>query len=209
MQETIYAIGNSHVNIFASGESSFQVPGESKGFKSYPIGPTIAYNFTQNHLPIVLKTLMENKVPLGSKVLLVVGEVDCRWHLPYQSALQKRSTSSIVAECVERFMGTFDALQEVGYQPCGWGGHPTTDGPHNDDQNQPVFGDMLYRNAIAWHWKETIKNWCKNNNWGYYSIFEKLVWADLTTRTEFMQDYCHLSTSKVRPFINEVFGITE
>lgn len=203
----IYAIGNSHVNIFSGKDNGFFHPGESPGFKSFPMGPTIAYNFTEHHLPKIEKIIEDYQIPKGSKILLVVGEVDCRWHIPFQAHKQNRQTGLIIDECLSRFFKTFLTLSEMGYEPMGWGTHPTTNRPHSDDQSEPVFGDIIYRNGICLFWNEYLRGKCNRYGFEYKSIYPYLVYPNNMTRTEYFQDYCHLSTEKVRPFIDKEFGV--
>ena len=188
-------------------EDRFTEAGESPGFKSYPIGPTIAYNFSTHHLPKVKQIIEENKIPDGAKILLVVGEVDCRWHIPFQADKQKRSTGSIVVECLDRFFETLIHLRELGYEPMGWGTHPTTILGHSDDINQPRFGDVIYRNGICLVWNDYLQYKCARYNFPYKSIYWNLVYSNNITRVEYFQDYCHLSTHKVRPFVEKEFGL--
>ena len=97
----IFCIGNSHVNIFRGIDEVF---GDDKieMFKTKHIGPTIAYNFYEHHYPQVLDYLSSTNINITNDyVMLIVGEVDCRWHLPKQAELQNRNVENLIEECIK------------------------------------------------------------------------------------------------------------
>ena len=111
----IYAIGNSHAHFFTNSH-----PADTEGrfkneyFTSYSLGPTIAYNFYEHHLQKIIELIQSNKINIlpSDHILLVVGEVDCRWHLPKQAEEQKRNVQDIVNECIDRFFKTHLFLKQ-------------------------------------------------------------------------------------------------
>ena len=108
----IHCIGNSHINIF-SGKNEITSESYNSVFKLKHVGPVIAFNFYENHYPNVLEYL--NDFDKEDYVMLIVGEVDCRWHLLKQSNLQNRNINDLVKECVDRFCGRavlFDIFTE-------------------------------------------------------------------------------------------------
>lgn len=140
--------------------------------------------------------------------MLIVGEVDCRWHLPLQASIQNRSIESVVDECIDRLFVSYLDLIERGYRIIGWGGHPSTTSGHNDDMNQPVFGDCINRNSISRYWNNTLKIKCEEHNIEYVSIIEDLIDGEELTRMEYFMDYCHLYPEKtkdlyLKKFINK------
>ena len=195
----IYCFGNSHVNFFTDDhpETNNRWTCDSAGiFTSYCIGPVIAYNFTKNHLPKVLQILSSNKNFNFDEdyVMIVIGEVDCRWHLPKQINDQNRQMEEVVEECVNRFFESFFILREKGYKFIGWGGHPSTTAGHSNNMDSPVFGDCKSRNKISSHFKNIYKQKCLENNIPFISILEDLIDDDGLTRMDFFRDYCHLKT---------------
>jgi hypothetical protein len=116
----IFAIGNSHCHFFSGSH-----PGDTSGkkanqhFVSYSLGPVIAYNFYEHHLPKIYSLIEQKKIQIRAKdfIMLVVGEVDCRWHLPKQAADKGVSIEGLVKECVTRF---FRAVLELNKTSLLW-----------------------------------------------------------------------------------------
>jgi len=202
----IYIVGNSHVNVFSNSHPACR---QAVSFKdgnyevtTLPLGPNTAWNFTEKYLPVVTKIAETLPIPLGSKILLVVGEIDCRWHLPYQANLQKTSIFSIVDECMERFFPSFIRLRELGYQPCAWAVPPANNIPPNQDPDNPVYGTSIFRTVTIENWNYNLKTRCEKEGFEYYSIYEDLL--DNTNgciQPEYMADYCRLNHDTVYPLI--------
>lgn len=199
----IYAIGNSHSHFFTNSH-----PGDAEGrlkneyFTSYSLGPTIAYNFYEHHLEKIINLIKSKEINILAEdyILLVVGEVDCRWHLPKQIEGQKKSIEEMVKECIDRFFRTHLFLKENGYNIISWGGHPSTTSGHNDDLSSPVYKDCLYRNKISKEWDRYMKHISLSNSIPNVSIVNDLIDENGLTRMEYFNDYCHLNTNKL--FVN-------
>jgi hypothetical protein len=200
----IYCIGNSHARFF-SGSDCKQPNWPHRNasedllpyFKTYSIGPVIAYNFYEHHYPTVLD-IVTNEVVDKEKdyVMLVVGEVDCRWHLPKQIEIQNKEISDVVSECVNRFFRSYIDLQKRGYKTICWGAHPSTTSGHNENVEEPVYGECVYRNLIAQKYNYYLHEASKQYNIEYISIFENLVDQNNITNMSFFSDYCHLNPAK-------------
>jgi hypothetical protein len=197
----IYSIGNSHAHFFTGTPPGTQGFGSSQNeyFTSISLGPVIAYNFFEHHYPILLNALSQNqiKIQTGDKILLTIGEVDCRWHLPKRANDHKQCVNDVVHECVDRFFRTHIDLKQRGYDVIGWGGHPTTNDGHNDNQDCPIFGDVLYRNEISKEWSSYLESKCLWNGISFVSIIDDLISIDGTTKMEYYIDYCHLKTESL------------
>lgn len=200
----IYVFGNSHSHFFTNSHPSTHGWGNVRGnlFSSFSLGPTIAYNFYQNHYPRVLSELSSVKFNHETDyILLAVGEVDCRWHIPKQAELQNRDVDELVVECVERFFETHLDLKKRGYNVIAWGGHPSTTQNHSDDMSSPIYGDCFLRNGITLMWDSHIKKLSNIHNIHHISIVDNLIDSVGLTRMDYFMDYCHLNE---RCF-NEVF----
>lgn len=212
--DVIHCIGNSHVWIF-NGEDDSHFPPTRQVlpyFKTYHIGPVIAYNFVEHHLPRVVQELRAHGVAPGSKVMLCVGEVDCRWHLPYQCQQQGRSAKDIVKPCLDRYFRSFLLLKEQGYEMYAWAAHPSTDHGHMDppgtDTVGPVFGLQQLRNNITVQWNSYLEQLCLKHGVKFVSIYRHLVDGKNVTKMEYLRDYCHLS-HKCVPFILKELGLPD
>lgn len=202
----IYCIGNSHANVFTDTHPATQNKIFKSGFVSCSIGPVIAYNFSENHLYKVLNILESSDFNKKSDyVMLIVGEVDCRWHLPKKSNDNNIDYYDVVKECIDRFFNNYLHLKKQGYNIIGWGGHPSTTMGHDDNPDQPVFGNCLTRNYISRTWDKLLKDKCELNNIPYISIMENLIDNNGFTKMEYFMDYCHLDYSKVKSILFEKF----
>ena len=210
----IYVFGNSHSHLFTNSKPDTYGIGEVKNeyFTSISLGPVIAYNFYDHHYNGVLDWLNRLNVDKNKDyIMLIVGEVDCRVHLPKQINLQNLKINDVVDECVNRFFNVYLDLKSKGYNIIGWGGHPSTTAPPNDDTSQPIVGDCLFRNEISLCWDKKLKKLCDDYKITYVSVVKNLIDEDKMTKMDYFIDYCHLSHDKIKPLLIEKFnsiGIT-
>ena len=193
----IHCIGNSHVNIFKGGDVIISGVDTIPLFKTHYIGPIIAYNFYDHHYPAALEYILENVNKDNDYIMFIVGEVDCRWHIPKQAENQNKPPFEIVDECIKRYFKSLVDLKNQGYKLIGWGGHPSTTAGHDDDVNKPVYGDCLTRNAITKYWSKSLEEKCHKYDIPFTSIIDDLIDDDGLTKMEYFLDYCHLKSSMV------------
>ena len=203
----IYVFGNSHSHFFSNSTPSKNGEGENKNeyFRSFSLGPVIAYNFYEHHFPLMIEWM--NNLPITEKdsILIAVGEVDCRWHLLKQAEVQNRNVINIIYECIDRFFRAHLHLKENGYNVIGWGGHPSTINTFGNVPEDPVYGDCLTRNKISLIWNDYLEMKCKENNIKFSSIIRDLINVDGLTKMEYYWDYCHLDPRKYLPTVIEKF----
>jgi hypothetical protein len=204
----IYTFGNSHSHLFTgSAPSTFGI-GEIRNpyFTSISLGPTIAYNFYENHHNNLLNWV--NKLNINKEndfIMLVVGEVDCRVHLPRQVILQNRSIDEIVKECIDRFFRVYIDLKNKGYKVIGWGGHPSTTSGPSENPSEPIVGDCIFRNSISLSWDKHLETLCLKNKIPYITIIKDLINDNNLTDMDYFMDYCHLRLDKVMEIIRNKF----
>ena len=203
----IYVFGNSHAHFFTNSTPSKIGEGENSNeyFRSFSLGPVIAYNFFDHHYPNMISLINSLPIDTSDFILIAIGEVDCRWHLPKQSQLQSRPISSVIAECVTKFFQTHLHLKAHGYNVIGWGGHPSTTADHDANPSSPIFGDCLSRNKISLEFSNHISILCRKNKIHFLSIIEDLINIDGLTKMEYYRDYCHLDSLKYLPIVIEKF----
>lgn len=197
----IHLIGNSHVNTFSNDEKvNFSF--ENEFFKSYHIGPIIAYNFYEHHMTHVNEII--KNIQKNDYISLIVGEVDCRVHLPLQADIQTKTDSEIVDECVTRLFRCYDDLLERNYKLIVYSTHPTTiEGHDMTREDRPIYGDMSRRNNISLMWNKKLEELCKSKNIKFVNFYDLLVNENNITKMEYFLDYCHLNSSMCYPFILE------
>jgi hypothetical protein len=203
----IYCFGNSHAHFFTDSTPSRFGKGELQNefFQSFSLGPVIAYNFYEHYYPTMIEMLNGLNLTEADRVMIAVGEVDCRWHLPKQADAQKRPVEAIVDECLNRFFRAHRHLRDFGYNVIAWGGHPSTTRGHDDNPSEPVYGDCLTRNKISLRWNDYLESLCKADNIQFVSIVRDLIDVDGLTRMEYYKDYCHLDSKKLLPVVTERF----
>ena len=202
----IYCIGNSHVNFFTKTHPSIRnTVSVCDSFTSFNIGPVIAYNYYEHHLTKTYDALKACGAPLGAQVLMVVGEVDCRWHLPKRVSETRMKPEMIVTQCAQRFFRAVLDVKSKGYKPILWGGHPSTTAGHNDAVDGPIWGDCLTRNRISNLWTNKLVEFAKPTKIPLVSLLHLLIDEHNLTRMEYFMDYCHLDSDKLLPTAIQLF----
>ena len=203
----IHVFGNSHVWIFNGDEEHFPPRKQVlPHFLTYHLGPTTAWSWTEKYLPQVQQLIRKHRIPKSSKIMFVVGEVDCRWHLPFQAKNHGRDVEDVVRECMDRYFESFKKMTAQGFEMYAWGTHPTTTAGHCDDPQGPIFGTVQERNRISVIWNQMLKDKCKANGIKYVSIYRHMVDENNITKMEYMRDYCHMANNCI-PLILKEFGL--
>jgi len=202
----IYVFGNSHAHFFTDSFPGTIGEGEkhNEHFRSFSLGPVIAYNFVDHHFPTMVNLLNSLPITPNDPVLITIGEVDCRWHLLKQAEIQKRNAKDVVHECIDRFFTSHIYLKDNGYKVVGWGGHPSTTSGHCDT-GDVVYGDCLTRNKITLEWNDYLEQKCRAKGIIFTSIVKDLINVDGLTKIEYYKDYCHLDSAKYLPVVIEKF----
>jgi hypothetical protein len=201
----IHLIGNSHTHTFSANPSHIESINPASGkLRCYHIGPVIAYNFYEHYLPIIKTEYLAKIDKDNDYICFIIGEVDCRIHLPQQADIQNRTDEDIVAECVSRFSRVYEALE--GYKFIVFGTHPTTTEPHSMDRRErPIYSSMERRNNICVLWNRYMKELADNNGFPFISIYDYLVDENNCTKMEYFFDYCHLKADRVWPLVYAEF----
>lgn len=199
----IHLIGNSHVNTF-SNDDKLNLSFENEYFKSHHIGPVIAYNFYEHHMGAVNEIIVNNNINEKDYISLIVGEVDCRLHLPLQADNQNKTDDEIVDECVIRLFRCYDELINRGHNVIVFSTHPTTIENHNmSAEDRPIYGDVVRRNNICLMWNKKLQTLCEIKNIKYVNFYDLLVDEHNITKMEYFLDYCHLNSCMSYPYILE------
>lgn len=199
----IYCFGNSHAHFFTDSHPGTLRFGEKQNeyFISYSANfhnpnpkyrHVLAHKFIERYFPYIINAINVTNVNENDYVMFIVGEIDCRWHLPKKVKTQNRSIQDVVQECVDQFFPALLHLKDNGYNVIGWGNHPTTTSGHNDDPDNPVYGDCLFRNEISLCWNDMLEKHCRSNDMKFVSIVRNLIDENGLTKMEYFRDYCHL-----------------
>jgi hypothetical protein len=208
----IYAMGNSHAHFFSNSHPGDLGWGKVRGehFVSYSANfhhpnpkyrHVLVHKFTERFYPFLVQTINNADLTGNDYIMFIVGEIDCRWHFPKKVQTQNRTIEDVLKEEMEYFFPAFLHLQENGYNVVGWGGHPSTVQGHNDDPDNPVYGDCFTRNKISLLWNDMLEERCRKNNMKFVSVIRDLINPDGLTKKEYMFDYCHLNWTPYEPNI--------
>ena len=194
-----FCIGNSHVYQF--GEN-FQAQDYfcNKNFRGVSIGGCVAYNFLTSHLVRTHEHLIKFGFNSSKETLiLIVGEVDCRYHLPKQAELQKRQLIDITVECVDRYFHSIMEFSNV-CNVIAWGVHPSSIAPHREGGH--IYGSMELRNYVSVLFNKRLRELCEWKKIQFRSIYHHLVNSCNVTKMEYYIDDLHLNSHLVKNFIN-------
>lgn len=210
----IHCIGNSHALMF-SGSS---VPprkfpiwprrhayDRTSFFKTYSLGPIIAYNFYEHHHSKAMHVINTVRVSKENDyVMFCIGEVDCRWHIPKQAELQNRTLEDVTIECVQRYFRSLNEIHDLGYKVMAWMAQPSTTYGHSDNIESPVYQTCEIRNHISSVYNAELKKLCDASNIYFLDIFDRLLDPNTKlTNMSYYIDYCHLDPIKVVPMVME------
>lgn len=201
----IHCIGNSHLNNFSFTAGCINFDHSlNKLFKFFHMGPTIAYNFYEHHFQRFKSEYLHKIKKEEDYIIFVIGEVDCRVHLPKQADEQNKTDDEIVKECVDRFNRIYDELP--GYKIIIFSTHPTTtDGHHMSGEGEMIYGSCERRNKICVLWNKHMREFSEKRGYPYLSFYEDMVDENNITKMEYFFDYCHLNNIKIKPLMDREF----
>jgi hypothetical protein len=185
----IHVVGNSHACFFSGTDVLQGLPYWEKKMdcriaeiKVYTLGPCTAYQFDENHGD-VLDIL---GIPKGENVLMVLGEIDCRWQIPYHSPTLIGSLAG-VEDTIRRYKVGLDKMHRR--NPIGvWAVHPPSRGIP-----KPSVGQCSFRHAITHYWNDRMQELCDQCGWQFFSIFHRVLASDGLIDMKYMLDDIHLA----------------
>lgn len=197
----IYCFGNSHAHFFTDSH-----PGElgwgkkrndhfasySGNFHNPQYRHVLVHKFGERFFPYFINPINSLPITENDFIMFIVGEIDCRWHFPKKIKTQDKTIDQVLNEELEYFFPSFLQLKENGYNILGWGGHPSTTKGHNDDPDNPIYGDCLFRNEVSLRWNDLLGETCGKNDIKFISIIRDLINPDGLTKMEHFYDDYHL-----------------
>ena len=209
----IHCIGNSHACLFSGSNvhpGCFHIWPQRNNFdqlpffRTYSIGPAIAYYFYEHHHYKILDIINNVHIPKTDSIMFCIGEVDCRWHIPFQAKLQNRTIEEVIVECVQRYFQSLKEINNMGYKVMAWMAHPSTIAGHNENPDSPVYETCQIRNEISCLFNNELNKLCKQHGIYFLDIFKQLL-DPVTGLTDmnYYIDYCHLDAIKTMPLIIE------
>jgi len=142
-----------------------------------------------------LDVLFHKDIPPRAAVLLVYGEIDCRWHIP-KAVLGGKDIPSAVGATVARFMTLPQRLARAGYDVTVWQPSGVTVGdptPPEANHPLPTSGSQQLRLDITREYCAQLTAACQRENIRCTGIVGKYHSWNEPAAAECFLDYCHLS----------------
>ncbi len=199
--KVIYCIGDSHSNFFYGQDKIINGHEISESllqcFKVYHLGPSLAYSLSSLGSTVQGReqvfSLIENKIPKGSRVLFCFGEIDCRYHILKQAKEKNKDVQVVMEDCINRYFKFIKEIKAKGYEVFIWGVIPSAHDSVPVDQKLPRFGGCAERNILTRKFNERLKELTAKESIKYISIFEQLVDENNISKQDYYMDDIHLS----------------
>lgn len=192
----LHCIGDSHVNIF-NGRNGISTGGEYpysgdvlSHFKTYNIGPAIAYNLREGHKWSNSINGILSKIPKHDYILFSFGMIDCAYHLPKQKIRQSdREYSDIIKECVDIYFNLVKEVMDKGYSVIVYGPVvPTRPEVPLHNYDDKIFAVKLFTDYMS----ELVEN---ESNIIHIQMYDTLLDENDETKTEYYLETVHLNDS--------------
>lgn len=215
-KKTVFVIGDSHTDIFNGNtfdKKKNLATKEKRWFlcANYEKAPDIVtYHldavlaFTANNQNSTLRCkekvqyLINNGyLPRGSKIVISLGEIDCRVHVKRQAELQGINVSKVLDNIINNYFSFIFWLQSESYKVVVYGPIAQQKDSCLLDPAYPRYGTEIERNKIVGQFNEKLKIACKNKNIGFFTIYDQLMNEDGTTKGEYLRDGVHLNNKAI------------
>ena len=210
----IHCIGDSHCYFFyGSDEYNESMIGSFDSllpyFKIHHVGAALAYNLCESGTTTggreIILDLLEKEIPVGSRIMLCFGEINCRYHIPKQASQQNKDVKIIIEECVERYFSFIKEIKTRGYEVLVWGAIPSTLDSTKNDPFYPRWGTCEERNSVTRYFNEKLRSLLSGESIKFISIFDQLVGVGNVTKDEYyLKDKIHLSQKTMPAAIKEL-----
>jgi hypothetical protein len=213
----LHVLGDSHTAFFAGAEGLNFHPGRRvltgffrvrrvsiftellPVFRVFHLGASTAWSAdsprSSSQTREKIEALLRRDVPRGGSVLLVFGEIDCRFHLP-RAVLAGKPIQDAVAETIGRFMSLPRRLAELGFDVTVWQPSGVTVGaptPPGDNQPLPIVGPQELRLDVTRAYCEHLSMACSKEGIRCAGIAGKYHPWSRPAVAECFLDGCHLS----------------
>ena len=209
-KETFVVLGDSHVNFFSGNELlAYTSIGYDmhwcKTINNIPVtalhvGPGLAYNSckygTTSRFLEKTEFLLDNYIKKGTKILVTLGEVDCRAHVIRQSIKQGRDYHEIIEDITGNYIRYLKMVKERGYMVGCWGpvASQSESVPiHPDDKRYPRYGTEIERNKATEYFNERMEQLCNEEGIKFITLFPMLIDENYKTCNDlYSEDGVHL-----------------
>ena len=204
--QPITVFGNSHAWFFTGRDETCgkriadDVAVGDGPFSVHPLGPATAYSFSTKHLKEVQRILSKHDVPKQSRVIIVLGEVDCRWHIPKKVYGEGGDAWEEVCKVADRYAHGLRILAKD-YQVIAMGVHPPVVEGHDPDY--PRWGTLQNRRTIT----EMFNGRLSDVSGAFRAAFFNLYWylRDKDPKDYYLDDI-HLN-QRIMPVVRGILKV--
>jgi hypothetical protein len=206
----IHACGDSHIGFFAEGGQDRWR--EETGTKGIPYIGEYDPNWRTVHLPGLLAhsfkpgrwefDWVNRNLPEGAKVLMVLGEIDCRKHILKQAAKQGRPWIDILNELMDGYLAALDILAKR-YAIAVWA-------PHLAVKEEPDGFPLMDRLQVVFAFMRALQVRCPDHGFPVFALPQEPATVvpienmSAFVRTLFHPDFTHLSTVPREWVVNDI-----
>lgn len=170
------------------------------------MGPALAFNLINNEnnglgkWGVDIFSIMENKKPTATAIMLCFGEIDIRTQIIRRSADSQSSIQFAVREVVGRLNSFAEKLFNFAKVPVLLWEPVATSGTKNFSFNPdfPATGSEIERNYATVMFSKISRELCEKSRAKGASIYSfgiaKQLMSFYETKVEFFEDGCHLNT---------------
>jgi hypothetical protein len=184
----IHVIGDSHTRIFKGG----------KFVILHPIGPATAFNLgskkSTNMSNYKLQGII-NSLNSNDKIIMVLGEIDCRIHIYYQ---YKKAGDISINELIDNTISNYEmALNQIhGFELYVCSTPP--EGSEDNIYKYAYYADRQLRRDILLLFNDKLKEMCNRNGYKYIDIFYPFCDNKGYLLEKYAEDSIHLNLKAKR-----------
>ena len=194
----IHCIGDSNSCFFSGtdvvrGKSWWGLKPDDRipSYKSYNIGPATAYKFGEKHIHRVRTIISDAKIKPDEPILLVFGEIDCRWHIGRQHEKRQMHPWDVVNETMTKYIDAVAQLSKE-QQVILWAVPPPS-ALAEENHDGCIYGNHFFRFNVTRIWNQALRERCDYHGLPCASIFWDLVDEGNNTLEGVHIDKIHLS----------------
>lgn len=200
--QKINCVGDSHISVFSSSSDLIgeNVLYESDLFKTYRVGPYLAYNLLEKHDALS----KANTFDKNENILICLGEIDCRAQV-HTRIDTEHDYKFIVNDVVQRYIQGLKCIKNENLIVFSIA-PDRMENPFSEyyTNNKDVFdcprGNYEERRKYKEYFNERLKEEAEANGYKYLSIYEYLV-NEKDSKEIYFVDDIHLNPSRVQYLI--------
>jgi hypothetical protein len=223
-ERTIIVLGDSHVNYFSGNEMLSFIPignfvdtcDQVNGLPltCLHLGACLAFNSNRygssSGFREKLDWLLNSFILPDAPMIISMGEIDIRAHVVKQAGLQGKSNNEIVDSILKNYLEFLTMLQQQGHRITCWGPIASQKDSCPLTPDHPRVGSEKERNQITAYFNRSLEEICKDNGFGFISLFSQMVTDDYETRPEYLSaDQFHLGQFSAGALHSMISGISE